>query len=174
MSSLIAATPGVAALGHDVRGTELARQTLPGLVAAHGDDPLGAELLGRKHAQQPHGAVAHDGDGLARARLGSDGGEPAGTEHVRGRQEARDEVVGGHTGGRDEGAVRQRNAQPLGLAAGRGAGLPLDARGLVAAPADLAGVVGGEERADDELAGLERADLAAHLLDDADVLVAHG
>jgi len=39
---------GVAALGHDVGGAELTRQPLAGLVAAHGDDPLGAELLGRQ------------------------------------------------------------------------------------------------------------------------------
>src|SRR5829696_684722 len=52
-------------------------------------------------------------------------------------------------------------------------GLPLDAGRLVAGPADLAGVVGGEERADDELAGLDQTYLAADLLDDADVLVAH-
>src|SRR3712207_8962039 len=58
----------------------------------------------------------------------------------------------------------------LGLRAGGGAGLPVDAVGLVAGPADLAGVVGGEERADDELARLDRGDLAADLLDDADVL----
>src|SRR5215217_3330254 len=52
-------------------------------------------------------------------------------------------------------------------------GLPVDARRLVAGPADLAGVVGGEERADDELARLDQTYLVAHLLDDADVLMAH-
>ena len=49
----------------------------------------------------------------------------------------------------------------------------MDAAGLVAGLADLAGVVGGEEGADDEVAGLDGRDLAADLLDDADVLVAH-
>jgi hypothetical protein len=49
----------------------------------------------------------------------------------------------------------------------------VDARALVAGPADLAGVVRGEERADHELTGLDRADSAADLLDDADVLVTH-
>src|SRR5919206_3441233 len=50
---------------------------------------------------------------------------------------------------------------------------PVDAGRLVAGPADLAGVVRREERADDELARLDQAHLAADLLDDADVLVAH-
>src|SRR5439155_16488839 len=44
---------------------------------------------------------------------------------------------------------------------------------LVAGLAVGTGVVGGEERADDELAGLDRGDRAADLLDDAAVLVPH-
>jgi hypothetical protein len=44
---------------------------------------------------------------------------------------------------------------------------------LVPGAANLAGVVGGEEAADDELARSDSTDLAADLLDDADVLVAH-
>ena len=80
----------------------------------------------------------------------------------------------GMSGGGDQGAVGQRDPQRT------RPGLPmapmscrLHAGGLVAGPADLAGVVGGEERADHELAGLDAGDLAADLLDDADVLVAH-
>jgi hypothetical protein len=142
-------------------------------VPAEGDDPLGAQLPGGQDAQQSDGAVADDSHRLARSGLGGDGGEPAGAEHVGGREQTRDQVVGRHLGGGDEGAVGQRDAGVLGLRAGGGAGLPVDAVGLVAGAADLAGVVGGEERADDELAGPDRADLAADLLDDADVLVAH-
>ena len=37
-------------------------------------------------------AVADDGDGLARAGLGGDGGEPAGAQHVGGGQQRRDQV----------------------------------------------------------------------------------
>ena len=48
------------------------------------------------------------------------------------------------------------------------------AAALVAGPADLAGVVGGEERPDDELSRLDRGHVAADLFDDADVLVPHG
>jgi hypothetical protein len=47
----------------------------------------------------------------------------------------------------------------------------VDAGALVAGLAELAGVVGGEERADHELAGPDGGDLAADLLDDADVLM---
>src|ERR671916_694888 len=50
---------------------------------------------------------------------------------------------------------------------------PVDAGRLVAGPADLAGAVRREERADDELVRLDQTHLAADLLDDADVLVAH-
>ena len=39
--------------------------------------------------------------------------------------------------------------------------------------ADLARVVGDDERSDDEVARLHRLDLRADLLDDADVLVSH-
>src|SRR5688572_18047555 len=49
----------------------------------------------------------------------------------------------------------------------------MNARGLVPGPADLAGVVRGEERAHHELATPDIADLAADLFDDAGVLVAH-
>jgi hypothetical protein len=50
---------------------------------------------------------------------------------------------------------------------------PVDAGALVAGLADLAGVVGGEAGADHELAGPDVPHLAADLLHDADVLVAH-
>ena len=51
--------------------------------------------------------------------------------------------------------------------------LAVDAGALVAGLADLTGVVRGEERPDHELARPDGGDLAADLLDDADVLVAH-
>ena len=49
----------------------------------------------------------------------------------------------------------------------------IHAAGLLAGLADLAGVVAGEERAHDELTGLDGVDVAADLLDDAGVFVAH-
>ena len=104
------------------------------------------------------------------AGLGGDGGEPAGAEHVRGGQQRRDQVGVGHAGGRDEGAVGQRDPRVLGLGARDGTGSTVHAVRLVAGLADLAGVVGGEERADDEVADLDVPDVRADLLDDADVL----
>src|SRR6516225_3030471 len=77
-------------------------------------------------------------------------------------------AVGGH-----EGAVGQGDAQVLGLRAVRADGLHAGAAALVAGLADLAGAVRGHERADDEVAGPYAAHLAARLLDDPGVLVAH-
>ena len=45
----------VAAFRDDVRCAELTGELLAWLVAAHGDDPLGAELAGGEHAEQPDG-----------------------------------------------------------------------------------------------------------------------
>src|SRR4051794_28119429 len=82
VSSLIRSIPSVPAFGHDVRGTELDRELLSGSVTAHRDDPLGAQLLRSEHPEQPDRAVTDDGNRLARPRLGGDGGEPAGAQHV--------------------------------------------------------------------------------------------
>jgi len=51
-------------------------------MAAHDDDLLGAEALRGDHAAQADGAVAHDGDAIAWADLGDDGGVVAGAHHV--------------------------------------------------------------------------------------------
>ncbi len=79
----------------------------------------------------------------------------------------------GTSGGGNEGAVGERDAQQLRLRTVAADVLGVHAAGLVAGEADLAGVVGGEERADHELAGADVADVAADLFDDAAVLVAH-
>jgi hypothetical protein len=65
---------------------------------------------------------------------------------------------------------------PASAAPGLGGGaehLAVDARRLVAGLADLACVVRGEERADDELAGLDGCHRVTDFFDDADVFVAH-
>jgi hypothetical protein len=131
------------------------------LVAAHGDDAFGAELAGGQHGQQPDGAVTDHRDGLVWAGLGRHGAEPAGPEHIGGGQQAREQIVRREVGGGDQGSVGQRDPQQLGLGAAGAHGLLVDAGGLVAGPAELAGVVGGEERTDHELAGLDGGDLAA-------------
>src|SRR5215208_5284632 len=163
----------LAALGHDLGRAELPGEPLAGPVPAHRDDPLRAKLLGGEHREQPDGAVADDRHRLARTGLGRHGAKPAGAEHVGGREQAGDHVLRRQARRRYEGAVGERDAGVLRLRAGWGTGLPVDAGRVVAGPADLAGVVGGEERADDELAQLDQTYLAADLLDDADVLMAH-
>ena len=62
----------LAALADDVGRAELLRQCDPVRVAAEQDDLLGAEALRGDHAAEADGAVADDGDGLARADLGRD------------------------------------------------------------------------------------------------------
>jgi AraC-like DNA-binding protein len=67
----------LAALGHDLGRAELPGEPLAGLVPAHRDDPIGAELIGGEHCEQPHGAVADDCHRLAWTGLG----HPAPREH---------------------------------------------------------------------------------------------
>src|SRR2546426_7039648 len=161
----------VAALGHDVGRAELAGELLPRLVTAHRDDSFGAHLLGGEYAEEADRPVSDDGDRHAGFYIRRLGGEPACAKDVGGRQQARNHVPRGDSGRRHEGAVRERDAQhgrlraadELGVLAGR----------LVARFANGTGVIGGEERTDDELAGLDRGDLTADFLDDAAVLVPH-
>ena len=88
----------VASLFDDVGGPVGEGQLLPGLVAAHEDDPLGAELAGGEDAVEPDGAVTDDHDGLAGPDLGGDGAEPAGAEDVGSGEVAGDQVGGGTSG----------------------------------------------------------------------------
>ena len=150
--SLIRAAPSSPRSVDDVGGAVVEGQLLAGLVAAHDDDALGAELARGEDAVEADGAVADHDDGLARADLGGHGTEPAGAQDVGGGEEARDQVGVGDLRGGDEGAVGKRDAGVLGLGADRPDGLAVDAGALVAGSADLAGVVRREERADDELA----------------------
>ena len=115
---------------------------------------LGAELAGGEDAEQPDGAVADDGDGLARAGFGGDSGEPAGAEDIGCREQGGDQVGVGLAGRGDEGAVGEGDAGVLGLGADRAHHHVVHAAGLVTGLADLAGVVGGDEGSDDEVADL--------------------
>ena len=120
----------VAAFLDDVGGAELACQALAWFVAAHDDDPLGAELAGGKHPEQADGAVTDHGDGLAGPDLGGDSTEPAGAQHVRRRQVAGDQIGRREVGGGDEGAVGERDAGVLGLRADLAHQLAVDARAV--------------------------------------------
>ena len=131
----------VAALGHDVGRAELAGELLAGLVAAHRDDALGAQLLGGEHAEQADRAVADDRDRLAGAHLGRIGGKPARAQDIGGRQQTRDQVVR-----RERPAWRPACRRPAARAAARACapwsdGLALHAPALVTRLADGAGVV---------------------------------
>ena len=140
-------------------------------MAAHRDDPFGAELFGSKDTEQADGSVADDGDGFSRPGVRCDRSEPASPQHVGCGEVVRDQPVVGDVRAGDECAVGERDPHRLGLR--RTGAFIVDAGRLVPDPAYLAGVVGGDERSDDELARLDRADRAADVLDDAGVLVAH-
>ena len=88
VSSLILRDALIAAFGDDVGGAELAGQLLAGFVAAHRDDPLGAELPGGQYGEQSDRTVTDDRDSLAGAGFGGDCPEPAGAEHVGGGEQA--------------------------------------------------------------------------------------
>jgi hypothetical protein len=96
----------------------------------------------------------------------------AGPQHVGGGEEARYQVLGWNLRCRDQRAVGERDPQQ-GLRAARADVLEMRAAALTAGMADLAGIVGSEERADDELAALDILHRVSNLLDDAAVLVAH-
>ena len=68
---------GLAALGDDDVGPELAGQRRAVLMAGEGDDPLGPQGLGGQDGAQAHRAVADDGDRLAGAGLGGHGRDTA-------------------------------------------------------------------------------------------------
>ena len=76
----------VAACGHDVGRAELPGELLPRLVPTHGDDALGAHLLGGDHRAEADRAVPDDRDRLARLHVGRVSAEPAGAQHIGGRQ----------------------------------------------------------------------------------------
>ena len=104
----------VSAVGYHVGATELAPEIGAGGVAAHQQDPLGAESPGRKHGGQADRAVADHGDRGALAHAGLDRRVVPGREHV-GEGEQRSEhglVLGGRQ--RDQSAVRlgTRTASP--------------------------------------------------------------
>src|SRR4051812_1270776 len=161
----------VAALANDVRGAELACELLPRVVAAHRDDAFGTHLPGREHAEESDRAVTHDDDRRAWLDVRGIGRKPAGPHHVGQCQHARDHVGIWDVARRDERAVRQRHAQARRLCATDRC--PVLAGSLKAMLAMRARVVGGEERSDHELSGLQGRHAASDLFDVAAVLVPH-
>src|SRR3712207_5675496 len=115
----------LAALAHDVGRAELPGELLAGLVPAHRDNPLRAELLGGEHREQADGAVADDRHRLAWTGLGRHGAKPAGAEYVGGREQAGYQVLRRQARRRYKGAVSERDAGVLRLCAGGGTWLPV-------------------------------------------------
>jgi hypothetical protein len=140
-------------------------------VPAHRDDSLGAHLLRREHAQQSDRAVTHDDDRRTWLHIRGFCRKPARAHHVGQREQARDQVRLRHVASPDESAVRERHAHARRLRADDG--LEALTRRLIAVPAVRTRVVGGEERPDHELTGLDRRDAASDLLDQAAVFVPH-
>jgi hypothetical protein len=103
-----------------------------------------------------------------------------GGEHVRERQEVRNEAFVRLSGRGDERPVGQGDADHLTLstvdhvpvAIGVAPAPSMDAGRVDAAAAEGAGVVGEHERGDHEVARLDRLNVGSDLLDDADELVA--
>src|SRR5271166_5457195 len=162
---------GIAALGHDVGCAVFEREVLPRLVAAHDDDPTGLHLLRREHAHEADCAVADNDDGRAWLYTRSVGGVPAGAEHVRCCEQARDQIVVRRVRRCHERAIGEGDARQRRLRACHE--FALLARRLKAKAAMRTGVVGQAERSDDELSRMDGFYRAADLFDDAAILVAH-
>src|SRR5437588_8331456 len=140
-------------------------------VSAHRDDPLGAHDLGGQDPEQADRAVAHDCNRGAGLHIRRVGGEPACPHYVGERQQAGDEVVPWNLRRGHKRAVRQWDPQHRRLRPADE--LPLLAGALIAGAAVRTRIVGGEERADDELARFDRPDSAADLFDDAAIFMSH-
>src|SRR5262245_4037142 len=149
----------IATFGDDVCGAEVTRQGLSVRMPAHRDDTLSTELGSSQHSGQAHRAVADHHDGAAGPDVGAHGGVPTGTHDVGQREDARYDVVARVFGSGEKSAIGVLYADQLCLAAVV-AGHAL-AVGVGAHLADRAGVVAGEEAADDELPGVHRAHLVA-------------
>jgi hypothetical protein len=166
----------LAPLAHDVGRAERLRERDPVGMTAEDDDLLRAEASGGDHAAEPDGAVADDRDGPAGTDLGGERRVVARRHHVGEREQRRHQRVVLADGQDDERALRLRHPDRLALAAVDSViAVPaaVEARGVQSLPAEDAGAVGVEERRDDDVAGLDRADVGADGLDDADELVSH-
>src|SRR5579884_2989783 len=133
-----------------------------------------AHLFRCQHRTKTDRPIPYDGDGLSGCDRCGIRSEPAGAQDVRGSEETRDFSLDWTALRRDEGTVRQRNAQVGCLGAACTDILNMRAAALVAGMADHAGIVQREERPDHELSALDGFDSCADFLDDPAILVSHG
>ena len=128
------------------------------------------------HTAQPDRAVADDGDGLAGADLRGERCVVAGTHHVGEREQRRHQRVVRADRKHDQRAVRLRDAHSFSLAAvdvAEAVSAAVQTLALQPFPTEDAAAVRPKEGGDDEIAGLDRCDVGADGVDDADELVSH-
>ncbi len=93
-------------------------------MAAHQDDLLGAQALGREHREQTHCSVTDHGHRGVGSNPSLDRGVVAGAEDVRDGEQRRDQGRVGRALELEQGALGQRNPDRLGLTALCGEGVP--------------------------------------------------
>ena len=140
-------------------------------MAGHCNDPLRTHLLRGEHAEETNGAVPDDCHRRTRFDIRRLGSEPAGTENIGGRQQAREQVVRREVLSRNERPIREWDAQHWGLRTNDG--LHVLAAGRVSVATVRAGVVRREERSNDELTAFDGFHAATDFFDDAAILVTH-
>ena len=179
----------VITLGHDVGGAEFAGNGGTVLVAAHGDNPSGAQEFGGQHAAQADRAIAEYDSGITRLDFGADSRVVAGAHHIGQGQQVGEHLIGEILGARrragdiacgerlryvDNRAIGVRHMQIFALAAfavGSSEIAAVQATGFEAGLARRAFAAADRERHDDEIAGFGGSHVSADLSDDADGLV---
>ena len=166
----------VAALADDVCRAELACKRRAGGMAAEDDDSFGAEASRGDDAAQADCSVSDHGNRLPRADLCRQGRVVACRHHVRKRQQRRHQLVVGADRQDDERSVCLRNADRFALStvdAVEAVPASVQAGRVQPIAAEGARAVGPDEGRNDEVAGLQGADVGADGFDDADELVSH-
>jgi hypothetical protein len=160
----------------DIRCTELAGDRLAGRVPGQRDDPLSTEPARGEHRRQSHRAIADDRDRHAWADPGADGRMVAGAGHIGERDDRPQHRVGmARPGDLHERCVAERDADGFSLSTIHPVVAVTAAMDAVRRPSgaaqDARPVAVGEGR-DDEIAGLQVADIRADVVHDADEFVA--
>src|SRR5580693_6683966 len=164
----------LAGVVHDHVSAEVLGRIQPGVGQVDGDDVARAEQLRAGDRGQADRSGADDGDDIARAHAAGQDADLVASRQDIGQHE--DLVVGRAVGNPERGRVGERHADVLGLGAvdrvaedPAAAGQALPVAGRTAVLACPARADAGDQHA---VAGRERADAVADLVDGADRLVA--